>query len=135
MVNQKAIGATASPVITLYLAGPLESPRDSERRDFKTDMKLPYKVGFGMGIGSVHLEHNELASFMKGRLSNQEASSVAHHLVSCTECTRELRVIVDLLWPSLSMWSKCWLHIFSFGWLPRPVSTFLGLRPQRSAIR
>ena len=66
MVNQKAIGATASPVITLYLAGPLESPRDSERRDFKTDVKLPYKVGFGMGIGSVHLEHTELASFMKG---------------------------------------------------------------------
>ena len=78
-----------------------------------------------VAMEAVHIRCQELASFLKGRLDDDSATRVAHHVLSCTKCRRELKLLMHLLWPSMSLWIKGWLVILSFTWLPRRASTRL----------
>jgi hypothetical protein len=63
--------------------------------------------------GAVHACTSDLALFIRGRLSGPRADSICEHLLACHACQEEAQDITALLWPSLSIWIKCWLHLFS----------------------
>jgi hypothetical protein len=44
----------------------------------------------------------------------------------CDACQEEVHDITELLWPSLSIWIKCWLRLFSPSWPPSRVMRFVG---------
>jgi hypothetical protein len=67
---------------------------------------------------ALHADSSELALFIRGRLSSRQADSICKHVMTCGLCQEEVQDITELLWPSLSIWSKWWLRIFSPSWPP-----------------
>jgi hypothetical protein len=78
-----------------------------------------------------HAHTAELALFIRGRLPSHRADFICEHILICGICQEEVQEITALLWPSLSIWSKCWLRFFSPSWPPSRVLGFL----QRSRYR
>jgi hypothetical protein len=74
---------------------------------------------------AVHARSAQLALFIRGRLPSDQADRICAHVLECDECQGELQEITELLWPSLSIWIKCWLRLFSPSWLPSRVLHFL----------
>ena len=72
-----------------------------------------------------HAHSAELAMFIRGRLPSQQADSVCQHVLACGACQEEVQEITELLWPSLSIWIKCWLRVFSPSWPPSRVYHFV----------
>lgn len=73
----------------------------------------------------VHAHQAELALFIRGRLSSERADCICRHVLVCEECQEDAQEITELLWPSLSIWIKCWLRLFSPSWPPSRVLRFL----------
>src|SRR6266536_5197071 len=72
-----------------------------------------------------HAHSAELALFIRGRLPSRRADVVCDHVLACNACQEEVQEITELLWPSLSIWIKCWLRVFSPSWPPSRVLHFL----------
>ena len=72
-----------------------------------------------------HAHSAELAMFIRGRLSSDQADLVCAHVLLCGACREEAQEITELLWPSLSIWIKCWLRLFSPSWPPSRVYDFV----------
>ena len=70
-----------------------------------------------------HARSGQLALFIRGRLPSDQADKVCAHLLECLECQDQVQEITELLWPSLSIWIKCWLRFFSPSW---PTSRLFG---------
>jgi hypothetical protein len=62
---------------------------------------------------AVHTRSAQLALFIRGRLPSDQAATVCAHILECGECKEQVQDITELLWPSLSIWIKCWLRLFS----------------------
>jgi hypothetical protein len=80
-------------------------------------------------LGEITVEHaptSDLALFIRGRLPSARANLVCEHVLACDECQEEVHVLAELLWPSLSIWIKLWLRIFSPSWPPSRVLRFMG---------
>ena len=73
-----------------------------------------------------HARTAQLAMFIRGRLPSDRASVVCEHVLVCNACQEEVQEITALLWPSLSIWIKCWLRVFSPSWPPSRVMAFIG---------
>ena len=65
-----------------------------------------------------HAHTAELALFIRGRLPRHQANSICEHVLTCRLCQGEVQELTELLWPSLSIWIKCWLRVFAPSWLP-----------------
>ncbi len=74
----------------------------------------------------VHAATSDLALFIRGRLPSARADLVCEHVLGCYACQEEVQEITELLWPSLSIWIKCWLRFFSPSWPPSRVLRFMG---------
>jgi len=72
-----------------------------------------------------HARSGQLALFIRGRLPSDQADRICTHLLECMDCQDELQQITELLWPSLSIWIKCWLRLFSPSWAPSRVFRFV----------
>ena len=72
-----------------------------------------------------HAHSAELALFIRGRLSSQQADSICEHVLACGACQEEVQEITQLLWPSLNPWIKVWLRLYSPSWPPWRVLHFL----------
>jgi hypothetical protein len=46
-------------------------------------------------------------------LPSDRAEHVCNHVLVCSECRDDAQQITQLLWPSLSIWIRWWLRIFS----------------------
>ena len=79
----------------------------------------------------VHAHTRELALFIKGRLPSAQANTICEHVLVCGVCQGEVHDITLLLWPSLSIWIKCWLRLFSPSWPPSRVLHFVHQRCAR----
>jgi hypothetical protein len=78
-------------------------------------------------LGKVQVDHAataELALFIRGRLPSARANLICEHVLVCAECQEEIHDITELLWPSLSIWIKCWLRVFSPSWPPSRLLRF-----------
>jgi hypothetical protein len=73
----------------------------------------------------VHARSAQLALFIRGRLPGDQAASVCAHVLECSECQEHVHEITELLWPSLSIWIKCSLRLYSPSWPPSRVFRFL----------
>ena len=78
-----------------------------------------------------HAHSAELALFIRGRLPSRRADSICEHVLACGACREEAQEITQLLWPSLSIWIKCWLRLFSPSGTPTRFLQFV----QRTADR
>ena len=72
-----------------------------------------------------HARSAQLALFIRGRLPSDQAERICAHVLECNECQGQAQEITELLWPSLSIWIKCWLRLFSPSWPPSRVFGFL----------
>jgi hypothetical protein len=63
--------------------------------------------------------------FIRGRLPSRQADSICAHVLACEECREEAQELTQLLWPSLSIWIKCWLRVFSPSGPPSRVLRFV----------
>jgi hypothetical protein len=79
----------------------------------------------------VHARSAQLALFIRGRLPGDQADKLCTHLLECAECREHLQDITELLWPSLSIWIKCWLHLFSPSGAPSRLFGFLNRTTHR----
>src|SRR5579871_2245888 len=80
-------------------------------------------------LGEKVMEHAatvDLAMFIRGRLPSERANRVCEHVLVCNACREEVQELTALLWPSLSIWIKCWLRLFSPSWPPSRVVDFVG---------
>jgi hypothetical protein len=73
----------------------------------------------------VHARSAQLALFIRGRLPSDQADRICAHILECIDCQDELHEITELLWPSLSIWIKCWLRLFAPSWPPSRVFGFV----------
>jgi hypothetical protein len=80
---------------------------------------------------AVHARNAQLALFIQGRLPSDQAERVCAHVLECGECREQVQEITELLWPSLSIWIKCWLHLFSPSWAPSRVFRFVNRTTHR----
>jgi len=83
-------------------------------------------------IGHAHTA--ELALFIRGRLPSRRADFICEHVMMCGICRAEVQEITELLWPSLSVWSKCWLRLFSPSSAPLRVLGFLSRGRMRRSV-
>jgi len=72
-----------------------------------------------------HALSAQLALFIRGRLRSDQAERICSHVLECGECREEVQQLTELLWPSLSIWTKCWLRLFSPSWAPSRVLGFV----------
>ena len=76
-------------------------------------------------LAAHHARSAQLALFIRGRLPSDQADRICAHVLECMECQDEVQEITELLWPSLSIWIKCWLRFFSPSWPPSRMFGFL----------
>jgi len=72
-----------------------------------------------------HARIADLALFIRGRLTPEKADALCEHVIVCEQCEGEFQQIAELLWPSLSIWIKCWLRVLSPSWPPARVLNWL----------
>ena len=72
-----------------------------------------------------HARSAQLALFIRGRLPGEQAERICSHVLECGACQEEVQEITELLWPSLSIWTKCWLRLFSPSWPPSRLFRFV----------
>jgi hypothetical protein len=72
-----------------------------------------------------HAMTAELAQFIRGRLDNERATRICNHVLVCKQCREEAQDITALLWPSLSIWIRWWLRIFSPSFPPSMLFRFV----------
>lgn len=80
-------------------------------------------------LGNLMAEHtptSEIALFIRGRLPSARANLVCEHVLVCGACQEEVQEITELLWPSLSIWIKCWLRLFAPSQPPSRMMNFVG---------
>src|ERR1043165_6186049 len=63
------------------------------------------------GAGHAHI--SDLALFIRGKLPDDRATRICNHIMICGKCQEDVQEITELLWPSLSIWIRCWLRFFS----------------------